>query len=122
MKSKTRSSATRGLHLLLLVGGLSLLSVADAQAHGYDYRPYVVHRHYAYSRPVELPLWIADDSEFQRWYLKNQHRLKHNVSWQRHHEIFGLEKPSRVQSRRLHGRVVHDHGYRTYWNKPKKRR
>jgi len=114
MKTKTRLISGRMINSLMVGTCLSLLSVADATAHNTDYRPYVVHRQYAVSHSRGLPRWLHEDRKFQRWYLANRYRLQRNLSWQRVYDIYYSGKRYRRQHGKFHGRVMHDHGYRTY--------
>ncbi len=122
MNAQTSHILNRTISSLVIGTCLFLVSAADASAHKIEYRPYVVHRQYVYGQTRIFPGWLRKNREFQRWYLHSRYRLMRHMTWHRLYDIYHFEKRYRLQSRRFHGKVYRDHGYRTYYRKPKKHR
>lgn len=122
MNTKTSHFLNRMKSSLLIGTCLLLVSTADAAAHDVEYRSYVVHRQYVRSQAPVFPHWLHRNWEFQHWYLGSSHSYLRDLNWCRIYDIYRFEEHFRLQSRQFHGKVVHDHGYRTHRAKPKKRR
>ena len=122
MKTKTKYLAKQTLAMLIIGACFSMLSATEATAGDKQHRSHVVYSHYAYSKPARMPRWLRGDREFKYWYLSNRYALRSNLSWQRRYDIFQYERYYRLKDRRFRGRVMHDSRYRTYRDKPRRRK
>ena len=122
MNTSTSHVMKRTFFSLIFGICLLLVNVPEASAHKIEYRPYVVHDHYAYAGSRSFPRWLRKNRDFQRWYLYSNYRLNRHMSWHRLYDIYRFEKRHRLHNRKFYGKVYLDNGYRTYYRKPKHRR
>ncbi len=121
MNAVTSHFMKRTIVALAFGACVMFIAAPDARAHAIDFRPAFVEVHYGYARARQFPGWLRRDRDFQHWYWHSRYRFKRYLNWHRLYHIYLDDRRHRWHARTLRDHHYHEHGYRAYKKKHRRR-